>query len=339
MTSSGTFKTSWNKIRWVALILGLVLLYNWFFTPGFFKIELKSGHLYGSLIDIVDRAAPVLLLSLGMTLVIATGGVDLSVGAIMAIVGALAAKLITGPQYGFLVVLLVALGAGLAMGLWNGALVCFLGVQPIVATLILMVAGRGIAQLITGGQIITFENPAFNFLAGGYFVGVPFTFTIVLAALILTTVLVRKTALGLFIEAVGDNEKASFFSGINTRFIKCLAYGASGFFSACAGLIAASDIKAADANNAGIFLELDAILAVVLGGTALTGGRFYLFNSMVGAILIQTLTTTILTRGIAVELTLVVKAAIILIVCLAQSEKFRALLLRPFSKPTHAAHS
>jgi simple sugar transport system permease protein len=330
-------KASWGKIRWVTLILGLVLVFNWFFTEGFFKIELKEGHLYGSLIDILDRASPVMLLSLGMCLVIGTGGVDLSVGAIMAIAGALAAKLITGPHYGFTSVFLLTLAAGTGLGLWNGALVSFVGVQPIVATLILMVAGRGIAQLITGGQIISFENPQFSFLAGGNFLGFPFTCTIVLASFIATAVLVRKTALGLFVECVGDNEKASFFSGINVRLIKCFAYGASGLFSALAGMVTASDIQAADANNAGLNLELDAILAVVLGGTALTGGRFYLFNSLIGALLIQTLTTTILTRGVAPELTLVVKAVIILIVCLVQSESFRALIVRPFVKPHEAA--
>jgi galactofuranose transport system permease protein len=147
-----------------------------------------------------------------------------------------------------------------------------------------------------------------------------------------TYVLVRKSALGLFIESVGDNETASRYSGINTRLIKCVAYGTSGFFAAVAGLIVASDIKAADANNAGLYIELDAILAVVLGGTALTGGRFYLLNSLVGALLIQTLTTSILTRAVPVEFTLVVKAGMIFIVCLAQSEQFRARLVRLFRK-------
>jgi len=246
----------------------------------------------------------------------------------MAIIGSLAAKLVAENHWPFASVLLICLAAGAALGLWNGSLVSFIGVQPIVATLILMVAGRGIAQLLTGGQIITFENDSFAFLGGGYFLGLPFTYTIVALSFLALALLVRKSALALFIEAVGDNERASHLSGINSRFIKCYAYATVGFFSALAGLIVASDIKAADANNAGLYLELDAILAVVLGGTALTGGRFYLFNSLLGAILIQTLTTTILTRGIAVELTLVVKAIIILLVCLIQSEQFRALLTR-----------
>jgi galactofuranose transport system permease protein len=330
-------RQSWLKVRWVLLILGIVLALNWLFSPGFFRVLVKDGRLYGSLIDIVDRAAPVMLLTLGMSLVIATGGVDLSVGAIMAMIGSLAAKLVVEWQYGLPAVLAISIACGTAFGLWNGALVSFLGVQPIVATLILMVAGRGIAQLLTSGQILTFENPSFVFIGSGFFGGLPFTFTLVAVCTALTFLLVRKTAMGLFIEAVGDNETGSRYSGINTRFIKCFAYGASGFFAALAGLIVASDIKAADANNAGLYIELDAILAVVLGGTALTGGRFYLLNSLIGALLIQTLTTTILTRGVPVEYTLVVKAVMILMVCLAQSEQFRASLLRIFRKGHEAS--
>lgn len=330
-------RESWLKVRWVLLILALVYAFNFFFTPGFFSIELKNGHFFGSIIDVVDRATPVMLLSLGMALVIATGGVDLSVGAIMAIIGSVAVKMVEQGQYPVGAVLLLSLALGAGLGLWNGALVSFVGVQPIVATLILMVAGRGIAQLLTGGQIITTENSAFAYLGSGFFAGLPFTYTLVAAAFIFTALLVRKSALGLFIESVGDNEVASRYSGINTRAIKCFAYGMSGLFSAAAGLIAASDIKAADANNAGLYLELDAILAVVLGGTALTGGRFYLFNSLLGALLIQTLTTTILTRGVPVEFTLVVKAMIILLVCLAQSERFRWLLARALPKRNASA--
>lgn len=316
-------KSSWAKLKWLLLALGLVLLYNAIFTDGFFRVELKEGRLYGSLIDIVDRAGPVMLLALGMSLVIATGGVDLSVGAIMAIVAATAAAILTRAQLGLAPALFAGLGVGLLAGLWNGLLVSLLGVQPIVATLILMVAGRGIAQLITDGQIITYTNPGFAFLGNGALLGFPINYTIVLISFLLLALLVRKSALGLFIEASGDNEKAAAFSGINTRLIKTFAYTASGFFAAIAGLLVTADIMAADANNAGLYLELDAILAVVLGGTALTGGRFYLFNSLIGALMIQTLTTTILTRGIPVEYTLVVKALVILLVCLVQSELFQ----------------
>ena len=138
----------WPKIKWPLAALALVLLFNGLFTAGFFQVEIKDGRLYGSLIDVLNRAAPVMLLSLGMTLVIATGGVDLSVGAVMAIAGAIAALAIKSGQP-LMVVLALSLGSAVLAGAWNGLLVCVLEVQPIVATLILMVSGRGIAQLLT----------------------------------------------------------------------------------------------------------------------------------------------------------------------------------------------
>jgi simple sugar transport system permease protein len=311
----------------IAALLG-VLLFNLLFTQGFFHIAVKEGHLYGSLIDIANRAAPVTLLSLGMTLVLATGGVDLSVGAVMAISGAVAALLVRGPGLSVVAVMAAALGVSALAGMWNGALVAFLDIQPIVATLILMVAGRGVAMLLTNGQIITFENPPFEFVGGGFLFGLPFPITIALAALILIGAATRLTAVGLFIEAVGGNATASRLAGVDARAVKLFAYVVCGLCAGMAGTIVTSDIKAADANNVGLYLELDAILAAVIGGTSLSGGRFSLVGSVIGALLIQSLTTTILTRGIAVELTLVVKALVILAVCLLQSEALRRMLVQ-----------
>jgi simple sugar transport system permease protein len=318
---------AWQRLRWPLAALGLVLMFNLAFTAGFFQLQIKDGRLYGSLVDILNRAAPVMLLSLGMTLVIATGGVDLSVGAVMAMAGAIAALAIKGGQP-VPVALVVALAASLAAGLWNGALVSFLQVPPIVATLILMVSGRGVAQLLTGGQIITFEHRAFEFVGRGTFLGLPFAITLVVAMLALLLWFTQKTAAGLFIESTGDNETASRYAGVNTRAVKLLVYGVCGLCAGLAGLIVTADIKAADVNNAGLYLELDAILAVVIGGTALTGGRISLAGSLAGAILIQTLTTTILTRGIPPTYTLVVKSAVIIAVCLLQAPKFRQLVFR-----------
>lgn len=318
---------TWQRLRWPLAALGLVLLFNLAFTSGFFQLEIKEGRLYGSLVDILNRAAPVILLALGMTLVIATGGVDLSVGAIMAIAGAISALAVKAGQP-IPVVIFAALATALAAGLWNGALVSFLQVPPIVATLILMVSGRGVAQLLTDGQIITFENRAFEFLGRGTFLGLPFTITLVVVMLALLLWFTQKTAAGLFIESTGDNETASRYAGVSTRAVKLLVYGVCGLCAGIAGLIVTADIKAADVNNAGLYLELDAILAVVIGGTALTGGRISLVGSLIGAILIQTLTTTILTRGIPPTFTLVVKSAVIIAVCLLQAPKFRKLVFR-----------
>jgi simple sugar transport system permease protein len=267
-----------------------------------------------------------MLVSLGMTLVIATGGIDLSVGAIMAIAGAIAATQIAAGHMSLFRVLTLSLLGATAAGVLNGVLVASIGIQPIVATLILMVAGRGVAQLITDGQIPTFHFPAFEFIGSGFLFMLPFTITIVVLVFLLMYLVVRRTALGLFLESTGGNETASRFAGVNVGAIKFLVYVICGFCSGIAGLILTADIKAADANNIGLYVELDAILAVVIGGTVLTGGRFTFFGSICGALLMQLLTTTILSNGLPVQYTLVVKAAVIITVSLFQSDSFRNLI-------------
>ncbi|MCE9968801.1 ABC transporter permease, partial [Aeromonas salmonicida] len=161
-----------------------VLLINALVADNFFAIHIQDGRLFGSLIDILNRCAPVALLSLGMTLVIATGGIDLSVGAVMAISGATMASMATG-DHSIPVILCSVLGVGLLCGLWNGVLVAVFKIQPIVATLILMVAGRGIAQLITQGQIITFNNEALAWLGSGSLFYLPTPVIITLGAALL----------------------------------------------------------------------------------------------------------------------------------------------------------
>lgn len=319
--------STWHKLKWPLLALAAALIFNLAFTRGFFQIEIKNGHLYGSLIDVVNRGAPVMLLSLGMTLVIATGGVDLSVGAVMALAGAVAALQLQA-GHALPLVLAAALGAALAAGLWNGLLVGYFKVPPIVATLVLMVSGRGIAQLLTDGQHVRFENPSFEFIGRGHLLGFPFTVTLVLIVFAILSLLRAKTAAGLFIEATGDNERASRYAGVQTRLVQFAVYAVCAFCAGLAGLIATADVKESDPSNAGVGLELDAILATVIGGTALQGGRFFLAGSLVGAILLQTITTTILTRGVPVNWTLVVKAVVIITVCLLQSESFRRLIVR-----------
>src|SRR5690606_30291955 len=148
---------------WPLVALALLLLFNLIYNPGFFSIRIQGGHLYGSLIDILNYGSPLMLVAIGMTLVIATGGIDLSVGSLVAISGAIACLMISlsAEQSRLDVVILavvLALGLSVVLGLWNGMLVAVAGIQPIIATLILMVAGRGIAQLITSGQIITINS-------------------------------------------------------------------------------------------------------------------------------------------------------------------------------------
>ncbi len=273
---------TWPKGTPQIIALLLVLLVDSLVAPHFYQVVLQDGRLFGSPIDILNRAAPVALLAIGMTLVIATGGIDLSVGAVMAIAGATAASM-TVAGHSLPVVLLAALAAGALAGLWNGILVAVLKIQPFVATLILMVAGRGVAQLITAGQIVTFDSPALAWLGSGSFLLFPTPVIVAAATLLLFWLFTRKTALGMFIEAVGINIRAAKNAGVNTRIVVMLAYVLSGVCAAIAGIIVAADIRGADANNAGLWLELDAILAVVIGGASLMGGRFNLLLSVVGA--------------------------------------------------------
>ena len=307
--------------RGLAQILALIVILavDRVVSPQFFDLRLQDGRLFGSLIDVLNRGTPVALLSLGMVLVIATRGIDLSVGAVMAICGAIAASL--ADSHSLPVVLAAALGAGLVCGLWNGFLVAVLGMQPIVATLILMVAGRGIAQHITEGRIVTFSSPDLVWLGNGSVLGLPVPVVIALGMLILTGAVVRGSALGLLIEATGGNARASELSGVGTRAMILLVYVWCGVCAALAGVIAAADIMGADANNAGLWLELDAILAVVIGGTSLFGGRFSLVLAVLGALIIQTMNTGILLSGYPPEFNLLVKAVVVLAVLLLQSPK------------------
>ena len=300
------------------LALVAVLLINWLLFPNFFRITWQDGRLFGSLIDVINRGAPVAILAIGMTGVIATKGVDLSVGAIMAVCGAVAATMVVA-GYPTPVAVIAALAVGLACGLWNGFLVAVLDIQPIIATLVLMVAGRGIAQLITEGSIVTFNDPALIFIGTGSFLGLPMAAVIALVLMVVVTFLVRRTAIGLFIQAIGVNRAAASLAGIRSRMLLMLVYALSGFCAAIAGIVVAADIRGADANNSGLWLELDAILAVVIGGTSLLGGRFSIPMAVVGALIIQAMNTGILVSGFRPEFNLIVKAGMIILILLIQS--------------------
>ncbi|MFD1938881.1 MULTISPECIES: ABC transporter permease [Nonomuraea] len=311
-----------RRLLWPLLVLAVLLIVNVLFTPSFLSIQLRDGHLYGSLIDILRFGAPLILVSLGMTLVIATGGIDLSVGSVVAISGALACLQISQDASVFGAVA-SALALAVALGAWNGFLVAGVGIQPIIATLILMVAGRGLAQLITDGQIITINNPSYKLIGGGYWLTVPFGILLVLAVLAVTAFLTRRLALGMLIESVGGNAEASRLAGIRARGIIVVVYAFAALCAGIAGLMISSNVSSADGNNAGLWIELDAILAVVIGGTSLSGGRFSLGGTVLGALVIQTLTTTIYSVGVPPETTLLFKALVVTVVCLIQSPAFR----------------
>ena len=332
-----------HPLVWPLLALAVLLVVNLVATPSFFSLRMQDGHLYGSLVDILRNGAPVLLVALGMTLVIATRGIDLSVGAIAAIAGAVACVSIAGSGQesaaGTAVVAMsTALGVCVLLGLWNGFLVAVLGIQPIIATLVLMTAGRGLAMLVTDGQITTVDNPLFRSLGAGFFATLPVAILVALAVFAVTAALTRRTALGMLIEAVGINPEASRLAGVRSRTIIWTVYVFAAFCAGIAGLMIASNTSAADANNAGLWIELDAILAVVIGGTSLAGGKFSLTGTLVGALFIQTLATTIPTIGIPAETNYLFKAVAVIAVCLLQSPQARAALAvrRPAGTPVKA---
>ena len=327
-----------NRLAWPVLALAALLAVNQIFRGDFLSLRMQDGHLYGSIIDIMRNGAPTILIALGMTLVIASRGIDLSVGAVVAIAGAAScAYIAASPEPASpataAVAVVLAVVAGLVLGVWNGFLVSTIGVQPIIATLVLMTAGRGIAQLITDGQIVSVTNDSYKAIGAGYLFTLPVSILITAVVFILAAVLTRRTALGTLIEAVGINPVASRLAGLRARNIIWIVYIFSAFCAAIAGLMISSNVTAADANNAGLYIEMDAILAVVIGGTSLAGGRYSLVGTVVGAFIIQTLTTTVYTLGIPPEVTLVFKALVVIAVCLLQAPKARTLLrnLKPAS--------
>ena len=195
-----------------------------------------------------------------------------------------------------------------------------------VATLILMVAGRGIAQLITNGQIMTVYYTPYWWFGNGFILGLPVSIYIVAIVFIMAWLLVRKTAIGMFIESVGINSKATYYSGISEKNIKLFVYTFCGFCSAMAGLILSSYIHGVDANNIGLLYELDAILAVVIGGTLMSGGRFSLLASVIGALLIWTFTITMYTLGVPANALLAGRAVLVLVVIILYSDYTRRIL-------------
>jgi galactofuranose transport system permease protein len=313
------------KIFWPIVALAMLLLINLMLIPGFFTIEMKDGHLFGSLIDILNRVMPLLIISIGMTLVIAKEGIDISVGSVLAISGALAASLMESSSVW--VALIAAVCVGVACGLWNGILVAVFRIQPMVATLILLTVGRGIAQLITGGQILTIDDAVYKYIGSGFLLGLPFPIFIGLAIFLIMMYMKKRTAMGLFLESIGNNMTASKFAGIQPTKIILIVYTICGVCAAIAGIIVSANVSSADANNSGLWIELDAILAVVIGGTSMRGGRFFLGGTVVGALFIQTLSTTIYSVGINPQIVMIVKAIVVIVVCLFQSEEFRKLFL------------
>ena len=283
--------------------LAVLVLVNAVFTPHF----ATAGNVWNILLQV----STVALVAVGMTLVMATGGIDLSVGSVMAVSGAIAAVLLDS---GLALALAAALVGGTAIGLLNGLVVARLRVQPIVVTLATLLAGRGLAQVISNdGQLVTIQHAGFELLGRGHLARIPVRVVVVLALTSAAAFALRATAFGRYVLASGGNPVAARLAGVPVSRTLVTVYAASAAFAAVAGLIEASRLGASDAAKIGLNIELDAIAATVVGGTALRGGRAAVAGTLVGALIMQVIATSFNMLLLSYSWSLALKAAIILL--------------------------
>jgi len=325
------------------LVLALIILFNLIIQRGIFYIILDDGSLsIAPSMLILLRSVPVMLLAMVMTLVIATGGVDLSVGSVLAIGSAVSLTLIRGDTVAptadtamaLWLVVIITLIVGSICGLWNGFLVAKVGIPPIVATLIFMVAGRGLTQIITNERSVTTGHQPFGEIANGFTLGVQNPIWIALLVFLLLWIFTRRTAFGLFIESTGINRSAAKLSGIKSTQILLVIYAISGLCAVIAGILSASNILAIQPARAGEDMELSAILAVVLGGTNMKGGKFNLGGTVVGAIILDLMTRSMTFLGVGIQYTMFINAVIIVAIVLIQSPTTRKYVSSLFKYKT-----
>lgn len=322
-----------TPLFWGLVAIALLLMVNLLKDPTYLAIRMNptTGNLAGNVLDILRASAPILMIALGMSLVIATAGIDLSVGSVMAVAGAVSMQylLVAGAPTSVgaaLIAVGLALALGAALGAVSGVLVAKVGLQPFITTLVMMLAGRGLAKVITSGRNTSATNEPFRQIANGYVFGFPVVFLAAVAIAVLVTVIVRRSALGLMIEAIGVNPRASRLAGIRPASLLITVYAVSGLLAAVAGLFSVSTVMTVDVSQTGNQMELDAILAVVIGGTSLAGGKFSLGGASVGALLIATLDKTVVFLGVPSSATPAFKAVVIVLLCLLQSQRVRNLV-------------
>lgn len=295
------------RVPRVWFALAALLLFNIAFTSNFLSLQTFNVNL--------TQVATIVIVALGMTLVVATGGIDLSVGSLMAIAGTLAPLLflhVAGPA-GLLAAFVLPLLAATLCGLFNGWLVTRWRIQAIVATLVLYIAGRGIAQVMTNGQLQTFSNPGFQWIGTGRVLGVPVQVVLMLVLVAVVAWVLRATLFGRQILAVGGNERAARLAGVPVQRVKLAVYALSGVLAGLAGLVAVAINSSSDANLVGAGVELEAIAAVAVGGTLLSGGHASISGTLAGAMFIQLVRYTLLAHGVTDASALVVKSAIIVL--------------------------
>jgi galactofuranose transport system permease protein len=296
----------WFRRSGVYLGLVVLVLVNLVITPHF----ASTGSLRLQLVQV----APIIVVSLGMAMVIGTGGIDLSVGAVMAMTAAVIPLYI---GYGTVGAILAGLVAGLVSGALAGTVVARVRVQPIIATLAIMVGGRGLANII-GGQIKSIRDPGFRELGSGNLLGIPW---VVLAAVVVTLAvwgLMTRTTFGRQLVAIGGNPRAATLAGLPVKRVLTTVYVLSGVLAALAGALLVARNQASDPTRLGQLVELTAITAVVVGGTPLTGGQVRVLGTVAGALLMQLITFTVVAHDITNSVAQMVQAVIVVLAVYAQ---------------------
>lgn len=307
------------RLSGLLIALAALVTVNMAITPNFLNLQTVAVN--------ISQVATIAIVALGMTLVIASGGIDLSVGSIMAVAGALAPIIflsdwaLANPSLGLAAAIVVPLLVAAACGLFNGVLIALLHVQPIIATLIFFISGRGIAQVLTNGNLQTFNKPEFTWLGTGRILGLPVQGWIAVVLTIIIALVVRHTLYGRYLLSVGGNERAAILSGVPVARVKIVTYVIAATLAGLAGMIVVAQNSASDAARIGQLMELDAIAAAVVGGAALSGGRAPIFGALLGAVFIQLMGYTLIANGISDEMTLIVTAAIIAVAVWLQRRK------------------
>jgi ribose/xylose/arabinose/galactoside ABC-type transport system permease subunit len=303
----------WQRLaqRYGALaVLVALFVYNAVATPYFLTFQ--------TLVNTeLQQAAPIAIVAIGMALVISTGGIDLSVGSVMAIAGQVGALMIVNGAGAYLS-WAAALGVALVCGLFNGVLVARFGVQPIIATLILLIAGRGIAQLITGGNLQDFDDPLFQAVGLGRAAGLPMQVAICAVVALVVGAVVRWTTLGRYLVAVGGNERSARLAGVPVARTKMLAYATCSGLAGLVGLITIANVSSSDANNTGLGIELSAIAAVAVAGIPLTGGRMSVGGTLIGALTLLLLQNTLISHGISTDIAQIIQGLVIILALYVQ---------------------
>lgn len=333
----------------IAFLVFLLLL-NIFINPSFLKISLgndSNGNpvLIGNLINILNNATELVILVIGMTLVTASSrGQDISVGATVAIVGGVIMRVLCGNETQpvllhapVIVALLLGCLAGMACGAFNGILVSKFNIQPMVATLILFTAGRSIGSMAMGGlkpkAVATFGYYG-NFIPG---FPIPTPILITIAVVTITFLALKKTNLGLYTRAVGINDRSSSLNGLNPARIKFLTYVILGLCVGIAGFVQSSRVQTVNPYTIVPSIEMDVILAVALGGNSLSGGKFNMTGSIIGAYTIQTLTSMLTTLNVNTNAVPVFKAIIIILLVAIQTPVVKSLFKRKAAIPNMTA--